>query len=115
MEASSIVQLTSVAALAVISGSFALQKLLSGWKATSTESSLIDSMHKELDRMSKQNTLLSQELNKLQLELISLNSQLRLLTSENERLHSEVTNLTGQVTRLQVTMRHQGVDDGSAS
>jgi predicted nuclease with TOPRIM domain len=115
MEASSIVQLTSVAALAIISGSFALQKLLSGWKATTTESSLIDSMHKELDRMSKQNTILSQELNKLQIELISLNTQLRALSSENQRLHSEVTLLTSQVTRLQNTLKSKESEDDSTS
>jgi predicted nuclease with TOPRIM domain len=115
MEAGSIVQVTSAIAIAVISSSFALQKLLSGWKASGAENTLIDSMHKELDRMSKQNKILSEELNKLQIELISLNSQLRLLTSENERLHSEVTNLTGQVTRLQLTIIDQGVSDDSTS
>ena len=115
MEVSSIVQVNSAVAIAVISSSFALQKLLSGWKASGAENTLIDSMHKELDRMSKQNTVLSQELNKLQIELIALNSQLRLLTSENERLHSEVTALTGQVTRLQATLKITGVDDGSTS
>jgi predicted nuclease with TOPRIM domain len=115
MDTNGILQLSTAAALAVISLSFGLQKLLKGWKATGAETSLIDAMHKELERMSAQNTKLSQELNKLQLELITLNSQLMTLSSENQRLHSEVSLLTGQVTKLQLTLRLREAADDSSS
>lgn len=78
-----------------------LQKILKGWKETSTESNIITLMHSELERMSTQNTALATELNKLQLEIIKLNGELRKLSSENQKLHEEVTSLTAEVGRLQ--------------
>ncbi len=108
MDANLIVQVTSAAAFGIISLAFALQKLIRGWKATGVETSLIDSMHKELARMSEQNTTLSVELNKLQREIITLNGELRALSSENQRLHSEVVTLTGEVARLQVILQEGG-------
>lgn len=102
-----IIQFATAVALGIISLSFGIQKLLRSWKSASVENSLIDSMHKELERMSQQNTTLSIELGKLQREIINLNSELRGLSSENQRLHSEVVTLTGEVSRLQVMLENR--------
>ncbi len=107
MDANSIIQITTAVALGIISLAFGIQKLIRGWKATGAETSLIDSMHKELERMSQQNTTLSLELNKLQREIINLNGELRSLSTENQRLHSEVVTLTGEVARLQVMLENR--------
>lgn len=79
---------------------YGLQKLLKGWKSTATEVSLIELMHKELDRMATQNHALSTELNKLQRELMTLNVELQKLTLENRRLHFEVQEVTKQLARI---------------
>lgn len=92
----------SVAAIAAI---FGIQKLLKGWKESSTESSVMTIMHTELERMAKQNAILTTELNKLQLEIVTLNQELRKLTVENQQLHAEVAALTAEVTRLQISIR----------
>ncbi len=107
MDANSIIQITTALAIGIISLSFGIQKLIRGWKATGAETSLIDSMHKELERMSQQNTTLSLELNKLQREIINLNGELRSLSTENQRLHGEVVTLTGEVSRLQVMLENR--------
>lgn len=80
------------------------QKILKGWKETSTESSVMSILHTELERMSTQNTKLATELSKLQLEVVNLNKELRKLTVENQQLHSEVTTLTQEVNRLQTIL-----------
>jgi predicted nuclease with TOPRIM domain len=95
-------------AVAVVAAVFGIQKLLKGWKESSTESSVITIMHTELERMARQNTTLTTELNKLQIELVTLNSELRKLTLENQQLHAEVAALTAQVTHLQATLRGKG-------
>lgn len=88
-------------AVGVIGLILGLQRILKGWKETSTESNIITLMHSELERMSKQNTTLATELNKLQIEIINLNGELRKLSYENQKLHEEVTSLTAEVGRLQ--------------
>lgn len=80
---------------------FGVQKVLKGWKESSTESNLISLMHTELTRLSAHNAILAEELAKFQLEVVSLNKQLNELTIENNRLHNEVVALTGEVSRLQ--------------
>lgn len=80
---------------------FGVQKVLKGWKESSTESNLISLMHNELTRLSAHNAILADELAKFQLEVVSLNKQLNELTIENNRLHNEVVALTGEVNRLQ--------------
>ena len=99
-----IIEVSGVVALALISLSFGVQKLLKGWKETSTESSVLTMMHTELERMSSQNTKLSDELNKLQLELVKLNKELFNLTLENQRLHGEVAALTAEISRLKLKL-----------
>lgn len=86
---------------------FGLQKVLTGWRETSAESSVIKMMHDELERLSAQNKILTTELNSLQTTIISLHQELRNLTVENQKLHSEVTSLTQEVTRLQATLNKQ--------
>lgn len=102
------IEILGTAAVAVIAVIFTVQKLLKGWKESSTESSVISIMHTELERMARQNTTLTTELNKLQIELVTLNSELRKLTLENQQLHAEVAALTAQVTHLQATLRVKG-------
>ena len=88
----------------LIAALFGLQRLLKGWKESSTESSVMTMMHTELERMSEQNTKLAIELNKLQIEVVTLNQELRKLTAENQQLHAEVAALTGEVNRLHAVM-----------
>jgi peptidoglycan hydrolase CwlO-like protein len=100
----------------IIGLAFAIQKLLAGWKESSTENSVMTLMHTELERMSKHNTKLSVELNKLQIEVVTLNQELRKLTAENQQLHSEVAALTAEVTRLQtIIAQDREVRSGRAS
>jgi predicted nuclease with TOPRIM domain len=98
--------------LAIVAGVAGLvlgiQKLVKYWKVTAAESSVVDLMHTELERLGHQNRLLTEELNKLQIEIITLNSQLRNLSIENNKLHSQVVNLSSEVTRLQALLnRHK--------
>jgi peptidoglycan hydrolase CwlO-like protein len=79
---------------------FLLQKFFTGFKRESTENSVLNMMHQELERMSEQNTKLSVELGKLQEEVIELNQQIRNLTTENQRLHAEISELTKEITKL---------------
>lgn len=104
-ETSTIVQYVGTIAVSLIAMAFLLQKLLTGWKSSRTEGSVISLMHTELERMSEQNTKLSVELGKLQADIISLNKELRTLTTENQRLHSEVVTLTGEVALLQTMLQ----------
>lgn len=96
-----IAQYTTAVMVALVGLAIGLQKLIKGWKESSTESSVMDILHKELERMSEQNTKLAGQLNKFQLEVVRLNEQLINLSEENRRLHIEVTNLTAEVGRLQ--------------
>ena len=89
----------------VVGIALGLQKLLKVWKTTSAETSVVDLLHTELDRLCNQNTLLAVALNKLQVEVIALNSELRNLTAENQRLHLEVRALTAEVSRLQIMLK----------
>lgn len=88
-----------------------LQKFLSSWHSNKAETSVINIMHTELERMAEQNTKLSLELGKLQQEIIQLNKELRALTKENQRLHSEVTMLTSEVARLQTILQKGSASD----
>jgi len=104
-----LVQALSVAALAVIALTVGIQKLLKDWKSTSAETSVIELMHTELERMSAQNSTLSRELNRLQKEIITLNQQLSRLTIENQNLHREVAALTAEIATFKnVNARTQG-------
>lgn len=96
-----IAQTATMIVAAIIAGIFGLQKMLKGWNETSTETSVMKTMHEELNRMAAQNKILSEELGKFQIEMIRLNKQLSDLTIENNRLHGEVIRLTEEVARLQ--------------
>jgi predicted nuclease with TOPRIM domain len=105
---------TITQALAVFSGAIIIflivaQKLLKGWRESSTESSVMTMMHRELERMAGHNTKLASELAKLQLEVVALNQELRKLTIENQQLHAEVATLTNEVTRLQALLAREGL------
>lgn len=93
-------ELAAGVVLGLVGIAYGLQKLLKGWKDTSTEMSIVTLMHTELDRLSKHNATLSIELNRLQLELVSLHGELQKLTIENNRLHAEVREITKQLARL---------------
>lgn len=86
--------------LALIGIAMGIQTLLKNWKSTNTESSLLQMMHNELERMSIQNGALSSEIGKLQLELIKLSTQLTELSYENQKLQSEVSSLNIEISRL---------------
>ena len=100
IDTSSTVGILGSGMLALIALVVGIKKLSKDWKTTSVESSLINLMHIELERMSVQNTALATELNKLQLELVNLNKELNNLTLDNHRLHTEVVALTKEVSRL---------------
>lgn len=102
-----LIQVLGMLSLAVVTAFVGIRKLLKDWNTDNAETSVINIMHEELERMSKQNTLLATELNKLQLEIVSLNRELHKLNLENQRLQLEVVALTREVTRLQ-TMLHTG-------
>ncbi len=107
-----ILQSSGALAAGLIGLAFGAQRLLKGWKETSTESSVLGLMHKELARMSEHNTVLSDELNKLQLELVTLNKELYKLTIENQRLHTEVASLTDEINRLKSHLPISGGTNG---
>jgi hypothetical protein len=86
-----------VVALAVIALAFGIKKVLKDWRISEAGDSVMQLMHKELERMSAQNTVLSTELNKLQQEIIQLNAQLRQLCIENDKLQTEVIALTNEL------------------
>lgn len=108
-----IAQTAGAIALAFIAVAFAVQRLLKGWKETSTEGSILSMMHEELTRMSAQNTTLSNELNKLQIEIVTLNKELYKLTLENQNLHQQVVNLTSEVSRLQSVLNQSGTSNAN--
>lgn len=94
LENHSLLQTLSVSAMAVIALGVGIQKLVKDWRTTNAETSVVQMMHTELERMSAQNTKLTQELSKLQLEIVELNSQLSKLNIENNKLQEEVSALT---------------------
>lgn len=100
-EANAIAQTATMVVIALVGAIFGIQKILKGWKETSTESNLISLMHSELTRLSAHNAVLAEELAKFQLEVISLNKQINNLTVENNRLYAEIAALTNEVNRLQ--------------
>jgi uncharacterized protein YlxW (UPF0749 family) len=107
---SELAQLAAAGVGALVTIAFAAQKVISSWKGTQAESSIIGLMHTELERLSEQNTKLSVELGKLQEEIIGLNQALRNLTAENQSLHTQVQSLTAEVTRLQAVLQQGGVN-----
>jgi len=97
VDSNTVLQTISVVALAVIALVFGIKKLMKDWLISSTETSVLELMHEELNRMSAQNLTLSKELSKLQQEIIQLNTQLRKLCIENDKLQTEVVALTNQL------------------
>lgn len=114
-ETTSLAQILAGVAASFLVVILAGQKVLKGWQANSTESSVMGILHTELERMSEQNTKLATELGKLQIEVVTLNQELRKLTVENQQLHAEVTVLTQEVTRLQTILSQNRNHNGSAS
>ncbi|NDG13903.1 MAG: hypothetical protein EB124_12275 [Betaproteobacteria bacterium] len=94
IESNGIIQTISLMCLAIIGLIVGVQKLLKDWHSTDAETSVIEMMHKEIERMGIQNTKLQEELSKLQNELIELNNQLSKLSIENNKLQEEVSALT---------------------
>ena len=107
-------QLAAGGAAGLLAVAVFAQKIISTWKGTQAENSIIGLMHTELERLSEQNSKLSTELGVLQTNIIELNQELRKLTTENQRLHAEVERLTAEVARLQAVLQ-QGGRDGSSS
>jgi len=89
-----LVQTISVAAMAIIALGVGIQKLVKEWRTTNAETTVIEMMHKELERMGTQNAKLTEELTKLQLEIVELNNQLTKLSIDNNKLQEEVSALT---------------------
>jgi predicted nuclease with TOPRIM domain len=96
-ESSSLMEIIFAGSLAVVATIFAIKKLFKDWRVSDASDSVMELMHKELERMSAQNTVLSGELNKLQQEIIQLNAQLRQLCIENDKLQTEVIALTNEL------------------
>lgn len=92
-----IVQVLGIVGVAIILSLIGIQKILKEWKSTNVETSIIDIMHTELERMSEQNTSLSNEIGRLHSEIIQLNQQLQVLSLENRRLQEEVVALIAEV------------------
>lgn len=98
-----------IAVLTILGGGIlGIQKLTKSWKTTSAETSVVDLLHKELERLATQNTTLATELNKLQREIVSLNKKLGTLSTENQRLHTEVETLTVEVSELRGILDRRG-------
>lgn len=91
--------------VAIIGVIYGLQKLPNRWKESKVESSLLEMMHQELERLSAQNTILTTELSKLQLEVLKLTKELNSLTLENEHLKEEINLFSKQIERLQSTLK----------
>lgn len=100
-----IAQVAGAVAAGAVGLVIGVQKLLKGWKETSAETSILTTMHNELNRLASQNKILSDELQKFQLEVMKLNNQLTDLNIENHSLKNEVIALTKEVTRLQESIK----------
>lgn len=96
-------EIFTILGLAIIAIFIGTQKLIKDWRATSAETSIIELMHSELQRMSEQNTALSNEVGKLHSEIIILSTQLHKLTIENQRLQVEVGALTEEISMFKQT------------
>ena len=94
LENHSLLQTLSIGAMAIIALGVGIQKLVKEWRTTDAETSVIEIMHKELERMGTQNSRLTEELTKLQNEIVELNSQLTKLNIENNKLQQDVAALT---------------------
>lgn len=94
LENHSFLQTLSIGAMAVIALGVGIQKLIKEWRTTDAETSVIQMMHTELERMSTQNSKLTEELTKLQNEIVELNNQLTKLNIENNKLQHDVAALT---------------------
>ena len=97
VENHSLIQTLSVAGMAIIALSVGIQKLIKDWRSTDAETSVIEMMHKELERMGTQNAKLTDELTKLQNHIVELNSQLTKLNIENNKLQEEIAALTSEL------------------
>ena len=93
-------QSIGILGLAAISLIIAYKKIFKDWKSTDAETTVIELMQSELQRMSQQNVALSTEIGRLHTEVIELSAQLRKLTVENQRLQEEVVALTNEVSGL---------------
>lgn len=111
IDVTTVAQVATGIVVAVVGMIFGIQKMLKGWKETSTETSVLSLMHTELTRLSAHNAVLADELSKFQLEVVSLNKQLNSLTIENNRLHNEVVTLTSEVNRLQKMLETTGKNE----
>ena len=98
-------QAATLLVAAVIGTIFSLQKIIKGWKESTTETNILEMMHDELLRNAAQNKILTDELSKFQLEVLTLNTKLQELSLENKRLHLEVASLTKEVARLQTLLQ----------
>lgn len=100
LETNNYMQVLAAIPIAIIGLVVGAQSILKNWKSSTAESSLLQMMHEELERMSSQNSSLSLEIGKLQLELVKLSTQLTTLTVENQKLQTEVASLNKEISRL---------------
>lgn len=95
-----VVENIGIFGLSVVALVIAYKKIFKDWSSTGAETTVIQLMQSELERMSEQNTALSSEIGKLHSEVINLSAQLRKLSSENQRLQEEVVALTSEISSL---------------
>ena len=103
-----LIQTLGTIALALIVVVAGYKKITKEWRVDTAETSIINLMHKELERMSEQNTALSTEIGRLHSQIIALNKQLQDLSVENQRLQLEVVALTNEVSEFKASMFMKG-------
>lgn len=96
-----------VAAASVAGLALAARKWLVAWKSdgvslaqNEVQTTLIQQLHAELQRLATQNALLADEVNKLQRTIIVLNTQVGELTMEKQSLHEQLAELTHEIAKI---------------
>lgn len=100
IKSTNVFEAVALGAAAIIAGVMTLQKVIQSWKSTSSGTTVIETMHKEIQRMSSLNQTLANEMTNLHETIINLNREIRNIRDENQRLNSEITLLTSEVQRL---------------
>lgn len=97
----------AAAAASVAGLALAARKWLVAWKSegvnlaqNDAQTTLIQQLHAELQRLATQNALLAEEVNKLQRTIIVLNTQVGELTVEKQSLHDQLAELTQEIARI---------------
>lgn len=90
------------------------KKISKGWQVDTAEASILDLMHKELERMCNLNITLSEEVTKLHLQVLNLSKQLQDLSTENQHLHKELALLTIKITALKDSIQPKDFADATS-